>query len=166
MGNGKGIVGGLTQDAVREQDAKRPVRNQVAQPGPEIAALRYWKAQKGCYEEFRHISEAAIWPFFEKLGARIVGMWRVVAPPGENEPEDFEEIYLLTRYASLEHWSATRDMARLGGNGPDFEACRTAVLRRNELTLETSVRFLDGSVSPGGPYFLPGLGEVFEEVSS
>jgi hypothetical protein len=162
----KGIVGGLTDDAVQEQTTKRPVRNDVEQSGDEVAALRYWKVEKGCYEEFRRISENAIWPFFEKLGARIVGMWRVVPAPGESEPEGFDEVYLLTRYASLEHWSATRDMAKLGGNGPDFEACRAAVLRRQELSLETSVCFLDGAVTPGGPYFLPGLGERFDEVSS
>jgi hypothetical protein len=160
------IEGGLPADSQGEHATKRPVRNDVAQAGQEVAALRHWKVEKGSYEEFRHISENAIWPFFEKLGARIVGMWRVLPAPGESEPEGFDEVYLLTRYASLEHWSATREMAKLGGNGPDFEACRAAVLRRQELALETSVRFLDGAVSPGGPYFLPSLGERFDEVSS
>ena len=151
---------------MQEQKTKRPVRNQLAQQGREVAALRYWKVEKGCYQEFRRVSEEAIWPFFEKLGARIVGMWRVVPAPGESESADFDEVYLLTRYASIEHWSATRDMAKLGGNGPDFDACAAAVRRRQELSRETSVRFLEGSTSPGGPYFLPGLDERYSEVSS
>jgi len=164
VNEGKGFEGGLTREVVQAQQAKRPVRNDVSQSGQEVAALRHWKVEKGCYGEFRRISEEAIWPFFEKLGARIVGMWRVVPAPGDDEPEGFDEVYLLTRYASLDHWSATRDMVRLGGNGPDFEACRAAVLRRQELSLETSVRFLDGAVSQSGPYFLPGLGERYDEV--
>ena len=61
----KGIEGGLRADASRGH-AKRPVRNDVAHSGDEVAALRYWKIEKGCYEEFRRISENAIWPFFER----------------------------------------------------------------------------------------------------
>ncbi len=164
MAERSGFEGGLTRDAVRPGDAKRPVRNDVARPRAEVAALRHWKIHKGSYPEFRRASEEAIWPFFEKLGARIVGMWKVVPPPGEAEPPDFDEVYLLTRYASIGHWKATRDMARLGGNGPDFEKCRKAVLLRQSLSLETSVRFLEGALTEGGPYYLPGLDESYVEA--
>ena len=40
----------------------------------------------------------------------------------------------MTRYASVEHWRATRGMAALGGNGPDYENAVAALRLRRELT--------------------------------
>ena len=125
--------------------------------------VRYWKVRKGSYPEIRRLSEESIWPFFEKTGARIMGMWKVEPPPGEEGPSDYDEVYLLTRYASFDHWKATRDMVGLGGNGPDFEAAIDAVKRRHELSTETRVTFLKGGPSDGRPYFMPGMAENYEE---
>ncbi len=157
------FVDGLGKDSIASQAEKRPVRNQVAQAGEEISALRYWKVRKGSYPEIRRLSEESIWPFFEKTGARIMGMWKVEPPPGQDGPSDYDEVYLLTRYASFAHWKATRDMVGLGGNGPDFEAAIDAVRKRQELATETRVTFLKGGSSDGRPYFMPGLGERNEE---
>src|SRR4029077_17684410 len=86
------------------------------------------------------------------------------APPAENK--DYDEVYLSTRYASLEHWKASRDGVLHGGNRPDWVKCKAALDRRNALTIETRVIFLKGQMAPGGPYFMPGLDETYEKKSS
>lgn len=155
----------MVENGKNVESEKRPVRNDVAQSGHEIAILRHWRIKKGGYEEFRRVSEEGVWPFFEKIGARIVGMWKVVPPSGETElSPDWDEVYLLTRHASMAHWKMTREAARLGGNGPDWEKCREALRVRHSLTLEISAQFLEGGISPGGPYFMPGLDERYQEI--
>ena len=107
-------------------------------------------------------SQRGIWPFFEKIGARIVGMWQVIPPPdGKEASPDYDEVYLTTRYASLEHWAATRDAAALGGDGPDYAALQKALAVRQSLTIETKVTYMKGVVGPLGPVFMPGTGEKF-----
>ncbi len=166
MAKDETFIGRLVENAEVVSSEKKPVRNDVAQPGREIAVLRYWKIKKGGYEEFRRVSEEGVWPFFEKIGARIVGMWKVVPPPDQEElSPDWDEVYLLTRYASVDHWKMTREASRLGGNGPDWEKCRDALRVRYSLALETSARFLEGGISPGGPYYMPGLDEKYLEKS-
>lgn len=158
--------GGLNQ--VKDADRPHPVRNNVAQQGDEIVTLRYFKIKKGSFDEFLRVSVEGVWPYFEKLGSRVIGMWKVItptgvdgAPPAENK--DFDEVYLSTRYASLEHWKASRDGVLHGGNGPDWVKCKAALDRRAALTVSTNVIFLKGSMAPGGPYFMPGLDENYEK---
>jgi hypothetical protein len=146
--------------------ARGPVRNLAAQPGEEIVTIRYWKIRKGGFPQFLEASQTGVWPFFEKIGARIVGMWQVIPSPdgppdSSNASPDYDEVYLTTRYASLEHWAATRDAAALGGDGPDYAALQAALAVRRSLTLETKVTFLKGATGPLGPVFLPGTGEKF-----
>jgi hypothetical protein len=128
----------------RDAAASRgPVRNLTAQPGEEIVTIRYWKIRKGTFPQFLEASETGIWPFFEKIGARIVGMWQVIPPPdGKEASPDYDEVYLTTRYASVEHWAATRDAAAMGGDGPDYAALQAALAVRQSLTIETKVTFL------------------------
>jgi len=145
------------------------VRNDVHHPGEEIVTLRYFRIEKGSFDRFVQASREGVWPYFEKLGARVIGMWKVVGSegppvPGAAEEKAFDEVYLATRYASLEHWQATRATVRHGGNGPDWDACRAALELRRELTLESHVIFLQGERSGNGPYFMPGLGEQFRLV--
>jgi hypothetical protein len=136
------------------------VRNFAAQPGEEIVTIRYWKIKKGGFTQFLEASQTGVWPFFEKIGARVVGMWQVIPGPNQAEaPPDYDEVYLTTRYASLEHWAATRDAATLGGDGPDYAAMQAALAVRQSLTIETKVTFLKGATGPLGPVFLPGTGE-------
>jgi hypothetical protein len=142
--------------------ARGPVRNFAAQPGEEIVTIRYWKIKKGGFPQFLEASQTGVWPFFEKIGARVVGMWQVIPGPNQAEaPPDYDEVYLTTRYASLEHWAATRDAATLGGDGPDYAAMQAALAVRQSLTIETKVTFLKGATGPLGPVFLPGTGERF-----
>jgi hypothetical protein len=145
-------------------DAPVAVRHDVAQPGEPIVTLRYFKIRKGAFPEFIAASEQGVWPFFEKIGSRVIGMWQVVHPPGVGPTAggaspDYDEVWLITRYASVEHWAATRDMAKLGGNGPDYDKAIAALRLRDSLTLETDVRFLEGTTWQSPPFFMPSIGE-------
>lgn len=143
----------------------QPVRNDTAAVYDEIVTLRYSKIKKGTFPTWLKVSQEGVWPYFEKLGARIVGAWLVVPVKevnGKVESAEYDEIYLMTRYANLEHWKATREPISLGGNGPDYEKCVKALKIREDLTIESTVQFLHGSMAPNGPYFLPGLKEVYE----
>lgn len=157
--------------AVKPADAfltPRAVRNDVAQPGQEIVTLRYFRIKKGTFDQFLKASIEGVWPYFEKIGSRVIGMWQVVTPEGvagfpTPEPKDYDEVYLATRYASTAHWAATREAPLLGGNGPDWEKCRKALDLRQSLTISSNVIFMRGSMAPGGPYFMPGLKEILEK---
>ena len=139
-----------------------PVRNLAAQKGEEIVTIRYFKIRKGSFPQFLAASQTGVWPYFEKIGARIIGMWQVIPDPeGAGLSPDYDEAYLATRYASLEHWSATRDAAALGGDGPDYAALKAALAVRRSLTIETRVTYLKGATGPLPPIFLPPTGEKF-----
>ncbi len=145
-----------------------PVRNDVAWSGQEIVTLRYWKIKKGSFEQFHRESVEGVWPYFEKVGARVVGQWKVVHPEasGREESPDHDEVLMMTRYASHEHWKATRPsiIAALGGNGPDYRRLRQALATRRSISSETWVRFLRGYMHHSPPVFLPGLRETYKAI--
>ncbi|MEO8028708.1 MAG: hypothetical protein ABI823_19665, partial [Bryobacteraceae bacterium] len=103
----------------------------------------------------------------EKLGSRVIGMWKVIEPDGVAEVQktnkDYDEVYLSTRYASVAHWKASREGVQHGGNGTDWDKCQTALRFRNSVTLQTNLIFLKGQMAPNGPYFMPGLKETYEK---
>jgi len=115
--------------------------------------------QKNSFPEFLKASQEGVWLYFEKIGSRVIGMWLVTRPAttGTQETKDYDEAILMTQYASVEHWQATRQMTSLGGNGPDWEKCQEAIAFRRTLTLETSLMFLEGSTWHNPPYFMPGV---------
>ena len=137
------------------------VRHDVAQPSQPIVTLRYFRIKKGRFPEFLQASQNGVWPFFEKIGARVVGMWQVTHPENVTEASaadsGYDEVWLMTGYASVEHWRATRGMAALGGNGPDYENALAALRLRRELTLHTDLRFLSGSTWQNPPQYLPSV---------
>ncbi|HYA15969.1 MAG TPA: hypothetical protein VEF06_00815 [Bryobacteraceae bacterium] len=98
-----------------------PVRNDVAQPGQEVVTIRYFRIKKGTFDQFLKASQEGVWPFFNKMGVRMIGMWKVVDLPGAPGPKrenpGYDEVYLATRYASLAHWQATREDAKLAATG-------------------------------------------------
>ena len=108
-----------------------------------------------------------MWPFFEKIGARVVGQWKVVYPEEGNREEspDFDEVVMLTRYASYEHWKASRRPAELGGNGPDYDKLLDAIQLRRSLSIETKVEFLQGYMYQSPPLFMPGLKERYRRIN-
>jgi len=163
------ILRAQTRGAVRapESAAARPVRNDAARPGEEIITIRYFRIKKGSFDQFLKASQEDVWPYFDKIGARMIGMWKVFEAEGvEGQPKsnpDYDEVYLSTRYASLEHWKATRDPVSLGGNGPDWVRCQRGLALRQSLTLESHVIFLKGAMASNAPLFMPGLKEVYEK---
>lgn len=141
------------------------VRNDVPRKTDEILTLRYFRIKKGSFPQFLELSVNGVWPYFEKVGVRIVGMWQIIDPDaGQNAStqKDYDEAWLLTRYASLDHWRATREPWRIGGNGPDWQACKRAMDLRRELTLSSELRVLKGLLSNTPPSFMPELGETYQ----
>lgn len=109
-------------------------------PSDEIAVLRYFRIKKGTFDEFYKASADKVWPYFEKTGARIVGMWQVTYPdiPGQHHREStqYDEVYLLTKYTSLEHWQATHGSERNKlGNSPDLVNLREGLRIRAALSI-------------------------------
>lgn len=153
------FVGGLEEDRAEAQASPVRVRNDVAQPSEPIVTKRYFKIKKGSFPEVLKVSQEGVWPFFEKIGSRVIGMWQVVHPEesGSTPSADYDEVILMTQYASVEHWKASRKMAQMGGNGPDWEKARKAIAFRRSLTIETSLQFLKGSTWHNPPYYMPAL---------
>lgn len=119
-----------------------------------IAVHRTFRIRKGSFDEFQRLSARGVWPYFERIGARILGMWLVVEDEREPRSQEYDTVILMTRYFSREHWQATRTPVALGGEGPIWETCREALRRRQALTLETFASFLEPATEPaGGPYF-------------
>lgn len=159
-----GCLSGQASEVAGEALSEEPVtvRHDVAQPGDPVVTLRYFRIRKGTFGDFLEASQAGVWPFFEKIGARVVGMWQVIHPAdvGETASEanaEYDEVWLMTRYASVEHWRATRRMAELGGNGPDYEKALEALRERRALTLHTDLQFLQGSTWQHPPQYLPAV---------
>jgi len=161
------FVGGIEEDLAAAEAKPIPVRNDVAQPSEPIVTERYFKIKKGTFPEVLRVSQEGIWPFFEKIGSRVLGMWQVIHPEesGSEASPDYDEVILMTQYASVEHWKATRKMATIGGNGPDWKKAREAIAYRRTLTIETSLEFLRGSTWNNPPYYMPGLEEEFTKES-
>ncbi len=119
-----------------------------------ITTQRTFQIKKRSFAEFQRLSARGVWPYFERIGARIIGMWMVAEDEREAPSPDYDTVILLTRYESREHWQATRNPSMLGGEGPLWERCRDALQKRRALTVATWLRFLDsGSEITGGPYF-------------
>jgi hypothetical protein len=141
-----------------------PVRNDVARPRDEILVLRNHELRPGGHEPFYQFSRDRAWPFGMRIGVRVVGQWKVVHPEGTGTPK-YDDVYRLARYASFEHWQATRESTSrsIGGNGPGSDERIGGFTDRG--TLQTGSKgayFLQGRMAPGGPYYMPGLNEQYD----
>ena len=158
----------IEDDEPLPEDAPRAVRLDVPHPGEEMVAFRHFTIEKGSFERFDELSRSAVWPYLEKIGVRPIGQWRRLypEPPVGNleENSDYDEAVQLIRYASYEHWEATRSPADLGGDGPDYDAMQEALRERGSLTRETSARFMQGYMFPNPPLYAPPLKERYRRV--
>ena len=93
------------------------------------------------------------------------GAFRPQSKSSREESPDYDEVYMMTRYASYEHWQATRQATTLGGNGPDYEAFRAAVEWRRSVSTETRLTFLRGYMYHSPPKYLPGLKENYRRTN-
>lgn len=143
----------------------RPVRNDVNWPAPEIVALERSKVDKGLADEAIRTGVESVWPYLEKVGARIVGQWKAVYPAESGFPEspDYDEVFFMVRYAGFQHWKAAlpAEIIGMGGDGPDYEAYRAALNAQERVTRSRSVTFLEGYMYQSPPKFLPGLPEAY-----
>ena len=149
-------------------DKPRPVRNDVPQAGTEILVLRHQKFHKGGHEAYFRLSRDSVWPWFEKIGSRIVGQWMVIHPDGSDADPAFDHGYRLARYASYEHWKATRQgHLLLGGNGSDYRRNREALSTRNHYVADSEgAYFLEGTTATTRTYYMPALEETYEPAEA
>lgn len=143
--------------------APHAVRNDTHRAGTEILVFRHQKLHKGGHEAYYRLSRWGVWPWFEKIGSRIVGQWKVIHPDGSARDPDFDHGYRLARYASYEHWKATRQgHLLLGGNGPDYQRNREALQARSHYVAGSDgAHFLEGVTAATTVYYMPALEESF-----
>ena len=91
-----------------------------------ILTMRTWQVPRANYAEFARLSEDEFWPEFEQLDGRPLALW--VARVGMQE-----RVVLMTRYASLEHWLATRSW------GPAAAKLKALTDRREQLHGDTDL---------------------------
>lgn len=159
------IASGLAGAAAgQQQEPPRPVRNDVVQEGTELLVFRHQKLLKGGHEAYFRLSRDGVWPWFEKIGSRIVGQWKVIHPDGSAGDPDFDHGYRLARYASYDHWKATRQgHLLLGGDGPDYHRSREALRARSHYTAGSQGgHFLEGRTAAPNVYYMPALDESYE----
>ena len=149
-------------------DPPRPVRNDVPREGTELLVLRHQKFHKGGHDAYLRLSREGVWPWFEKIGSRIVGQWMVIHPDGSSADPSFDHGYRLARYASYEHWKATRQgHLLLGGNGQDYRRNREALSARNHYVAGSSgAYFLEGMTATTQVYYMPALDETYEPTEA
>jgi hypothetical protein len=94
--------------------------------GSMIYTIRTFEVERKNYREFVRLSEEEIWPGFEGMDGRALGLW-IVTMGGA------ERILLMTRYKSLAHWQETRNW------GDQGNALRKAVAARAELIGDTDL---------------------------
>lgn len=145
----------------------RPVRNDTPRTGRELSVLRNHQLRKGGHETFFQMSRQGLWPYFDRIGARVVGQWKLVDPVSPSS--DREDVYRLTRYASFQHWLGTRsgNQTPIGGDGPAWAAGQAGVRERSGLELGSAgAYFLDGAIAPEGPIFMPPVVEQYRLVDA
>ena len=152
----------------QQPDGPRPVRNDIPQEGTELLVLRHQKLHKGGHEAYFRLSREGVWPWFEKIGSRIVGQWMVIHPDGSEGNPAFDNGYRLARYASYDHWKATRQgHLLLGGNGADYRRNREALSARNHYAAGSDgAYFLEGATATTRTYYMPALEETYEPAES
>jgi hypothetical protein len=141
------------------------VRNQRPLPGTEVLVLRHQQLAKGAHDAYYRASMEGVWPWYEKIGTRVVGQWMVIDPDGGPGDPTADHAYRLARYASVAHWRATRDPAnvRLGGDGLDrAQSLQSGRDRTGVQTGSKGAYFLQGVTATTRPLYMPGVEESLE----
>ena len=141
-----------------------PVRYDIPVPGEEIAELNCWKISKGGFDEFDNLTREGMLPVMNKMGIRGIGIWKLIYPEtaiGE-ENKTYDEVMMINRYASYEHWQACREPNKLIGDGPDFKAFDEASAKRKSFIQEGWQRFLQGELYHSPPTYIPVLEENYK----
>jgi hypothetical protein len=153
------------------------VRNDVPRIGQqEVLMMRHAYLDKGGYDYWFEQSSQNVWPWFERLGARMLGDFQIIYPESTSPNPDQDEAIRFARYASYEHWQATRPndssgstggSNRLAGDGELFTANNEGLTNRR--TVAQGSRggfFLKGHMATERPIYMPGLGENYQETNT
>ncbi|MHB8575738.1 MAG: NIPSNAP family protein [Dehalococcoidia bacterium] len=118
--------------------SRREPPENAPEAAPGIYTLRSFSVHPRDDAAFVRLTESVIWPWFETMGTRHLGVWRT------SVAED-PRIYMLSRYDDLAHWEATRaagpepaDSALRGR----WQAAREALRDRAQLTQGSGMRVL------------------------
>ena len=152
-----------------------PVRNDVPRVGQqEVIMMRHAYLEAGSYEAWHEASRSGVWPYFERLGARVLGDFQIIHPAGADATPGQDEALRFARYASYDHWQATRGgalagdtggAARLAGDGGLREASREGLGARRQYSQGSRGGiFLQGYLAETRPLYMPGLVERYEPV--
>lgn len=106
-----------------------------------IVVERSFTIERGKAEELERLSRAAVWPYMEARGRKILGLFANV----HGGPSD--ELTLLTAYDSLAHWEATRQDVPPPADSPQelidlYERNAVALRERARLTKVSQTRVL------------------------
>ena len=109
-----------------------------------VYSLRSWKVRKDSFDEMLRVHQAYIMPFYERLGVRYLGFW--VEIPGPDQPVDagYDNVYMLTRYDSIEHWQETRAPWAWRESDEDFLRMAMAIAQRRSYAIDEHHQFLSG----------------------
>ncbi|MCG8415665.1 MAG: hypothetical protein MI746_15725, partial [Pseudomonadales bacterium] len=112
------ILSCLVSTKLIAQEDPVPVRNDVPRVNQqEVIMMRHAYLDAGSYDYWYEQSRTGVWPWFERLGARILGDFEIIYPLGDDATPDQDEALRFARYASYEHWQATRGGATAGDTG-------------------------------------------------
>lgn len=145
-----GLVAGSLGLSSPASVSSQPSPSVQAAAAGEVAILRYLRIKKSSFPDVYRLSADHIWPYYERAGVRVVGLWQVAYPTlsgqTRRESEEYDEAYLLTRYASIEHWQSTREgeIEKLAGSGSDRLRMRESLRQRQALTFESHIVVLRG----------------------
>lgn len=166
-------IAGATAIAAQEPVA---VRNDIPRMGQqEVIMMRHAYIEKGGYGPWYEASRNAVWPWYERLGTRILGDFQIIYPEGDSETPELDEALRFARYASYEHWQATRDgldssetrgSVALAGNGGLHVAMAEGIAARGQVAKGSKGGvFLRGHMHETHSIYIPGTGERFEHTS-
>ena len=154
-----------------------PVRNDVPRRGqPESVMMRHAYLKDGAYQHWYKQSSSKVWPWFERLGAHIIGDFEIVYPEGEDPTPKQDGALRFARYTSYEHWQATRPAnaassgetggsVSLAGIGPLFYDNNNGLNSRREVSQGSrGGLFLQGYMAQNNPIYMPGLGEHYAAI--
>jgi hypothetical protein len=152
-----------------------PVRNEVARVGQqEVIMMRHAFIEEGEYAFWERESRRKVWPWFQRLGARMIGDFEVIYPEVTDESPGQDEALRFARYASYEHWQATRRANVENPTGGSIVLAGKGNLsvtsdmglsnRRTVLQGSKEAVFLQGHMAQTRPLYMPGTREAFREA--
>ncbi len=169
---GLGLVSCCISNSLSAQLEPTPVRNEMPLADQqEIIMMRHAYLDEGSYQYWYEQSLNGVWPWFERLGARILGDFEIIYPSSDDATPGQDEALRFARYASYEHWQATRSNVsagntggsiRLAGNGGLNDAAVEALRNRRQVSQGSrGAIFLQGYLAQTRPLYMPGVVEEF-----